>query len=635
MDFKVSKRLWLGASLLFMGGLFNGTTMAQSEPNSPAVLGAGNTVDASREAFNDEDSYVWHSSASSSATYSGTGSSTWRYNSTGEDIVVTQTGSGTYTVDFGSTRNFIPTVTSYDAAIHCNVEIFSFPGSAVFVACYDFDGNPKDARFTVRLTSTLEDAAAWVSGAGNPCCTNNPWGGALTAARNSVGNYTVTTPGGPNFEGGHIQVTAYNTENHCKVNFWGGSTANVLCFNNDGLPVDNAFTFLRVGSNDDAYVWADNSSSTTSYTPPTFFSHNPQGADPTAIKNSTGQYEVTFPGLLVEYGGNIQVSAYGPSSSLCTVVSWSSTEVDVNCTDVNGNQVDSQFDVLFTRFQTCAGLPANIEIGNNDATSGDDIIVGTGGSDSISGLGGDDIICGMNGFDTIRGGAGEDVIYGGDENGNDDSANDLFGGTGDDELYGSDNNDFLFGQGGADILVTNDVTSGFSDIMSGGSGDDTLTSNSLFGTDMRGNGNNDKLFGSTVADFMRGDPGLDLIEGFGGDDEIQGGLGADELFGGNGADFINGQGSRDVIFGEAGADTILGGPGNDQINGGSGFDFCNGQGQTGGAGDTQINCESSTGFPRAPSKSLLNIDPSRVVFSDDELRILDNCDLTIDQCLGR
>ena len=76
--------------------------------------------------------------------------------------------------------------------------------------------------------------------------------------RTAVGTYLVTCKGvggGPLFAGsgswgagGHVQVTAYGTEDadYCKVGGWatGGAdfSATVRCYNSNGLPSDNRFT---------------------------------------------------------------------------------------------------------------------------------------------------------------------------------------------------------------------------------------------------------------------------------------------------------------------------------------------------------------------------------------------------------
>lgn len=320
----------------------------------------------------------------------------------------------------------------------------------------------------------------------------------------------------------------------------------------------------------------------------------------------------------------------------------SSTAIDMESSgfdNISGDGLIQAPDILslacVTTTTTCFGLPVDVDLNlGQSPTNGDDVILGTPGNDTINGLGGNDYICGGDGFDTIFGSAGDDYIKGGNDDGTDTAANDLFGGSGDDNIYGGPYDDYLYGQGGADFLETNNTLSGLADIMVGGSGNDTLSSNSSAGSDMRGNGNNDTLFGSAVGDILRGDPGLDTIYGYGGDDEINGGRGADILYGGIGSDQIYGADSRDDLFGEAGDDFLYGGLGNDDLDGGTGNDFCNGQGQTGGTGDTAVNCETSVGIPRIAPVSLV-FGAGRIVLTDSQIRRIDNCNNSLQQCLRR
>ncbi len=285
---------------------------------------------------------------------------------------------------------------------------------------------------------------------------------------------------------------------------------------------------------------------------------------------------------------------------------------------------------------TCNGLAATVDLNlGQSPTSGPDVIIGTPGNDTINGLGGDDVICGMGGNDFIMGGSGSDIIYGGDDNGVDDGFNDLFGGTGDDFLYGAQFDDYLFGNSGDDYLETNDSSSGFPDQLWGGSGNDEMISNSAFGSLMRGQGNNDIITGSQSADTMRGDPGLDTMFGRNGSDDMSGGNAADTIYGGAGHDIIAGNNNRDTLLGQNGNDTILGGLGNDSMNGGAGTDSCNGQGQTGGAGDTATDCETTTGVPFGGVVAGISGNFSRRSLTEREIDLIDLCDLSIDECLAR
>jgi Ca2+-binding RTX toxin-like protein len=66
--------------------------------------------------------------------------------------------------------------------------------------------------------------------------------------------------------------------------------------------------------------------------------------------------------------------------------------------------------------------------------------------------------------------------------------------------------------------------------------------------------------------------GNDLIYGFGGDDNLNGGNGIDTMLGGDGNDTISGGDGIDFLYGEAGDDTIFGDNGNDYLFGDAGND---------------------------------------------------------------
>jgi hypothetical protein len=84
----------------------------------------------------------------------------------------------------------------------------------------------------------------------------------ISVTRTAVGTYNVTckgvgggalvTGGGSWGPGGHVQVTAYGSEDadYCKVQSWttGGAdfSATVRCYNHAGAPSDNRFDLLFV-----------------------------------------------------------------------------------------------------------------------------------------------------------------------------------------------------------------------------------------------------------------------------------------------------------------------------------------------------------------------------------------------------
>ncbi len=136
---------------------------------------------------------------------------------------------------------------------------------------------------------------------------------------------------------------------------------------------------------------------------------------------------------------------------------------------------------------------------------GNDEISGGSASDRLYGDNGDDTIKGDTGNDTIEGGAGEDLIM---------------GGSGRDQIYGGDGADRLYGESGRDLLVSgtrNGVDTTGQSFMDGGSGADTLRSNTDEGSIFLGGTGNDRTIGGGGDDifvFRDGD-GRDHIQNFG------------------------------------------------------------------------------------------------------------------------
>jgi Ca2+-binding RTX toxin-like protein len=223
-------------------------------------------------------------------------------------------------------------------------------------------------------------------------------------------------------------------------------------------------------------------------------------------------------------------------------------------------------------------------------------IEGSGFNDTITGDGMDNIILGGPGADMLDGGAGtaDFVSYRGSNAGavtinlnlNTASGGDaqgdvlvnfegIIGSNGADMLTGSDLATGLFEGGpGADRIIASGVTGGitFYDkspaavtvsllnsnfVASGGDAEgDDFGGTPIFG--IQGSEFSDNLTASNTFNC--------LVIGLGGDDVINGDIGADQLVGGDGNDIINGGDSGDLIQGGAGADTINGGAGDDQID---------------------------------------------------------------------
>ena len=141
------------------------------------------------------------------------------------------------------------------------------------------------------------------------------------------------------------------------------------------------------------------------------------------------------------------------------------------------------------------------------------------------------------------------------------------------------------------------------DILNGGCNDDMIEAggaDSLFGFThddllrtrtpavapaiMDGGGNDDTIYGSEVADNIRGGERLS---------------GRDTVYGAGGDDQIYGDGNDDELFGQLGDDDLFGGDGFDFVDGGHGTDSCDG----GELDDEARDCERRSSIEERPVAS--------------------------------
>jgi VCBS repeat-containing protein len=109
------------------------------------------------------------------------------------------------------------------------------------------------------------------------------------------------------------------------------------------------------------------------------------------------------------------------------------------------------------------------------------------------------------------------------------------------------------------------------------------------------------LTGGNGSDMLSGGSGDDTLYGLNGDDILSGNDGADTIYGGNGDDVLSGGQSIDHLYGEAGNDKLDGGIGKDFLSGGAGKDIL-----TGGAGnDTFIYAAPSESKPGASNYDVI------------------------------
>jgi Ca2+-binding RTX toxin-like protein len=105
-------------------------------------------------------------------------------------------------------------------------------------------------------------------------------------------------------------------------------------------------------------------------------------------------------------------------------------------------------------------------------------------------------------------------------------------------------------------------------IVFGGNGSDDMDSyTSTTGVLLYGEGGNDAMSGTGLADGIVGGRGADTISAGAGDDDLVGQIGGDTIKGGDGSDLIMGGRGNDTLSGNAGSDlfTFATGEGNDVI----------------------------------------------------------------------
>ena len=237
--------------------------------------------------------------------------------------------------------------------------------------------------------------------------------------------------------------------------------------------------------------------------------------------------------------------------------------------------------VFYIAVSAYTGNPGSMNAGDYTVTvvesdipspTAGETISGTAGNDKITGTDNDDILNGNDGDDVLNGGAGDDVLRGGADNTPDadttpdtDDANDtdtiggndlLIGGPGSDVLFGGDGIDtisYMYSGEGIDINLMTGVARG------GDAGGDSFGNPDA----MEYTNDIENVQGSMHDDDITGDAMANMIWGFGGNDDLNGGDGGDTLDGGMGDDDLSGGDGDDTLKGGYGMDTLTGGKGMD------------------------------------------------------------------------
>ncbi len=203
-----------------------------------------------------------------------------------------------------------------------------------------------------------------ITGQCTSCFTNSPKGSVAYVAYLGTGSYEIEMPDLYVAEQSDVQVSSADTAlTYCTTAGWSsglkkGVLVFVDCYDIGGNPANSYFTFLYQsrsqpfgsGEKGIAFLWADQPTE-SSYTPNLNYQFNSTGATNTMLRNETGSYTASLPGL-TRAGGNVQVTAYGSSPARCKTTGWTSdqsgTSVNVLCFDSTGAAADEMFTLAYT-----------------------------------------------------------------------------------------------------------------------------------------------------------------------------------------------------------------------------------------------------------------------------------------------
>lgn len=203
---------------------------------------------------------------------------------------------------------------------------------------------------------------------------------------------------------------------------------------------------------------------------------------------------------------------------------------------------------------------ANLSLNLGSSTAFENVIGGSG-NDTLIGNAIDNAIYGGNGDDNIQGGIGNDL---------------LLGNAGNDRLSGGAGNDTMHGGAGDDSFVFAAAASAEADSLTEGTdpGRDTLVF-SLLNSDLNLNLGTTSLQNVHVLRTLRlnSATAFEAVYGGSGNDTLTGNSIANSLYGGPGNDYLMGANGNDLLVGNEGNDKLSGGSGSDAMHGGTGDDL--------------------------------------------------------------
>jgi hypothetical protein len=370
----------MGGILAFLALGFAGGCGSVADDGASAEDRAGEAAEKKTEDVGKSSEALSNGQQGFAWVFNGSVGYPWAYATSNLTITSSNTGTGTYVVNFpgiGGAGGNVQVVAYGSGSERCKVSSWGSTGTTenVYVSCTTAAGAPVNTNFVVhfvRPPGTGPGAFLWAdqpsTASYNPSASYswNSTGGVNRITRSSAGVYTAYLPGLA-VSGGTFQVTAYGSSaDHCKIQSWGPSgtdqSVTVRCFNAAGAAVDTYFSLnfqgnAQVAVHDyGAYAWADQPT-TASYTPSTGYSYNSGSINGwsgcvgwigtnSAGRTSTGSYFMQHTFLDPQNSG-VHITSYGTDSSYCKVTGWSSwtsgTQVNVACFNSAGSPVDTRY----------------------------------------------------------------------------------------------------------------------------------------------------------------------------------------------------------------------------------------------------------------------------------------------------
>ena len=211
----------------------------------------------------------------------------------------------------------------------------------------------------------------------------NSSGGAVTTARTSVGNYTVTFAG-IGSPGGVAHADAYGSNsNFCNVSGWSNSGADekvsVVCYTTGTAPVDSMFVAnFAVGHQGPSvhfsYLWSDQAATAGQRVPSVSYRYDSTGRDPWINRLSAGRYQVYLPASYDEQSEpyTFQVTAYGAATFRCSLAAAfvGAGIHEIQCRDATGALFDSRFSLTYSAEASLIGRTDQHYGSYNEASPG-------------------------------------------------------------------------------------------------------------------------------------------------------------------------------------------------------------------------------------------------------------------------